>query len=473
MDFFEKAQERWDTFSTDDDDTINKVRPSTTTPTPATKSSTRNRTPATASTTRTNPFHHRMASVESIEVTPANASTNSSTTRIHHYHDSYDSSDSFRFIHNEYNNANVMTSNGSANFSNELYMQLKKDLIQDDDIRQALMQKISKNIKDNENHNYSDEPSKQQKKQDLLTTNILPQHTADEVHSSATATTTSNASRNLRRNRGLENDTFTLMMLSTKYGFAWMFLFVLFVVQLSLLAGILSELIFRRTVESKEISRTLDVPIANTIFVTVGQGMAIIFALFSQRDLLEGVSVFIALFKYENYSQLNRLPNGKRVRWYDTVFWIEKILVTYLMKIFISILALFTAMILIMQSTDLIDLLKDFTALFIVASLDNLVYESIGDGYFGHRFDQELIRKEGIQIQTETRFTLFLCKKIPVQSFIFTVLLSSMLSIWGYVSFMQMSGAYFFEEHPNCTAFDVTDTALKYAYWGDSYCDPR
>ena len=278
------------------------------------------------------------------------------------------------------------------------------------------------------------------------------------------------------RIRGLENDTFTLMMLSTRYGFAWMFLFCLFLVQLCLLIGILRQLVFDRDdAEIDEISRPLSVPIANDLFVTIGQSLAIIFALFSQRDLLEGMNVFIALWRRGNWQQLNNLPNGKRVRYYDQVFWFEKVFTSYMMKLSVSFLTLFTAMVLILQSTDLIDLLKDFTALFIVASLDNFVYSSIGDGYFGYLFDEELKRQETIRIQAKTRFTFCLCKKVPLQSFFFGLTLSIMLTTWGYVGYMQQSGTYFFEAHPNCTAFDNKNmtTKLKYEYWGDSVCDPR
>ena len=47
-----------------------------------------------------------------------------------------------------------------------------------------------------------------------------------------------------------------------------------------------------------------------------------------------------------------------------------------------------------------------------------------------------------------------------------------MLTIWGYVAYMQRTGAYFFDAYPRCTAFEKSDT-LKYEYWGDTYCDPR
>lgn len=348
-----------------------------------------------------------------------------------------------------------------------LLKSIKKDLLNDEEIKERLIANVKLSLED-----------------DLLTAPTNKDEEAQGVSASFKAMIEAgNATFSLfpwdpleardqvwDRTRGLENDTFTIMMLSTRYGFAWFFLFTLFLVQLCLLMGILEELLFQR---DRDLFRTLHVPIANKLTVTVGQSLAIIFAIFSQRDLLEGVAVFVALMKHDNYAQLNILPNGERVRNNSTLFWIEKVFFSYFIKLSVSVLTLFTAMVLILQSNDLIDLLKDFTALFIVASLDNFVYASIGDGYFGHLFDKELKRKERIKIKAETRFTFLLCKKIPVQSLLFGLLLASMLTIWGYVGYKQISGIYFFESHPNCrTAFDLAPS-LQYHYWGDDYCDPR
>ena len=51
-----------------------------------------------------------------------------------------------------------------------------------------------------------------------------------------------------------------------------------------------------------------------------------------------------------------------------------------------------------------------------------------------------------------------------------------MLTVYGYVTYMQTSGAYFFEAYPKCTAFESDNgnvRKLKFEYWGDGVCDPR
>jgi hypothetical protein len=352
---------------------------------------------------------------------------------------------------------------------------IKNDLLNDPEIKREFMKSCADGNIEKKNDEIETEFSKDEENQRRSSSIVsrgasFPWNTADITES---GNLQQSVLMRLNRMRALENDTFTLMMLSTKYGFAWLFLFCLFLVQLFLLMGILFELVFKRTVgEVTEVTRTLDVPMVNEPFVSIGQILAIIFALFSQRDLLEGTSVFIALFNHQNWQQLNRLPNGKRVRWSGRVFWFEKICLSYMMKLSISLLTLFTAMVLILQSTDLIDLLKDFTALFIVASLDNFVYASILDGYFGHLFDKELERKEIIKIKSDTRFTFCLCKKLPVQSFFFGLILSVMIAIWTYVAYNQQMGLYFKEAYPKCTAFD-NSPSLRYDYWGDGLCDSR
>mmetsp|Transcript_10040 Transcript_10040/g.12729 ORF Transcript_10040/g.12729 Transcript_10040/m.12729 type:complete len:504 (-) Transcript_10040:60-1571(-) len=273
----------------------------------------------------------------------------------------------------------------------------------------------------------------------------------------------------LDRMRALEDDTYTLMMMSTSYGFSWCFLFGIFLVQICLLSVILIELLYSRGSERLHI---FNAPMANQLFVTIGQFFALIFALFSQRDLLEGFTIFIALFDQRNIAEMNKTDEGGKVRESDRVFFWEKIFLTYFFKLLGSTITLLVAQILIVQSSDLIDLLKDFTALFIIASLDNLVYYCIGDGYFGHLFDKEIQRKENIIITAKTRFTNILCFKLPCQSVLFVAIVVIMLTIWGEIVVRQRLGIFFYDNFPNCKAISNLDNSLKYEFWGDGVCDP-
>lgn len=454
-------------------------------------------TNATASATRKERTHSRVSSMESMESLESIEVTHdkilaTSTSNLHRRHHTF--TPPVNDIHND------------SKFKEHIYRMIQNEVLNDEEIKSKLIKDLKESMKKHyDDHNthwdmdiehqtyqesdklhYNNQQEEGQQHETIRQNNLHNNHSffvrrasnlfrirRSQGGSLSPWHPDENDHSTVDRIRSLENDTFTLMMLSTNYGFAWIFLFLLFIVQCCLLMGILAELVFERGDDSDVITRPLHVPIVNQLTVTICQSFAIIFALFSQRDLLEGVNVFIALFRYENWSQLNILPDGSRVRWSDTFFWFEKVFLSYLMKLSISLLTLFTAMVLILQSTDLIDLLKDFTALFIVASLDNFVYSSICDGYFGYRFDMELTRKERMKIKAETRFTFCLCNKVPLQSYFIGLLGSVMLTIWGYVAFMQLSGAYFFEAHPDCMAFDGNVTNLKFEYWGDGVCDPR
>ena len=421
----------------------------------------------------------------------SDVSWNPSSNRIYHIDNNNDNNEHGnlhkRHVRYEFDASN--NKHEDSNLKDSVHRLLRDQVLQDDEIKKKLIEVLQESMMNHTN----DEDIEKQRNNYTRTASKFLKNYASSRSNNTVLSNKSNGSfhpwnyfysrpvdskkeySSVDRIRCLEDDTFTLMMLSTRYGFAWMFLFCLFLVQVCLLIGILSQLVFDRDFKTEGISRALGVPIANHLFVTIGQLLAIIFALFSQRDLLEGVNVFIALWSRENWQQLNVLPDGKMLRWYDLVFWYEKVFTSYMMKLSVSFLTLFTAMVLILQSTDLIDLLKDFTALFIVASLDNFVYSSIGDGYFGHLFDVELKRQDKIRIKAETRYIFCLCWKVPLQSFFFGLTLSIMLTTWGYVGYMQQSGTYFFEAHPYCTAFDNKNmtTTLKYEYWGDSVCDPR
>jgi hypothetical protein len=304
-------------------------------------------------------------------------------------------------------------------------------------------------------------------------------------------------SRYSRQSYVNEADTYSLMLVSKSY-VSYAFLFSVFVcfMQIVLLVGILSQLIGDGN--DRDSKNFWNVPWANDGRVHLGQFVAVIFAVFTQRDLLYSIPMFISLWSYRNVKELRKIvteaddgveqvnqveeernmstnsiafskdPSSRR-------FWWEKVFPTYMLRLGVSSFTLFTAFTLIIQSVDLIDLVKDFTALFIIAELDNFSYSVIKDGYFGTIFEEETKHADQVNYQIEKRIYYspeIRGYRIRIQSLVLLVFVVIMLSTWAYVASYQTSGSYFSELVKTCDVFRSNED-IKYKFWGDGTCDPR
>lgn len=205
---------------------------------------------------------------------------------------------------------------------------------------------------------------------------------------------------------GLEKDTYTLLLFSRSYWSAsfWLGLFICFQ-QLVLLCSILEQL------SEKGVP-----PITISSTVKFCQFNAILLSLFTQHDLLITIILFFAFLNQENWTKIERsLQDGKkydnededetnieaqnssskdgnkqeRFFWKES-FWWKKIFLSYFLRFVVVLLTLITFILVIMKSTNIIDLAKDFTVLFIIAELDKYAYMAISNGYFKNKFCEEI-----------------------------------------------------------------------------------
>jgi hypothetical protein len=274
-----------------------------------------------------------------------------------------------------------------------------------------------------------------------------------------------NGKKDVERTLGLEEDTYTLLLVSKSYS-SWAFCFSVFILimQLGFLVGILYQQIGGREEANK--AGVFRVPMANTTAVHSGQFIALIFTLILQRDLLVTIPIFLAMFQSRNWEQFNYQKRENK-----NIVWWEKIFTTYFSRLLVSLLTLFTSFVLIIQSTDLIDLVKDFTALFILSELDDFAYKAIQDGYFGTLFEEELERANDVKVKDNRNLISFCCEKqMPSQSLIIIALYIIMLCNWANVVNKQRNGSYFRIFLPSC---DFENLGVKYTYFGDGTCDPK
>jgi len=125
---------------------------------------------------------------------------------------------------------------------------------------------------------------------------------------------------------------------------------------------------------------TMNIPPRIDAVVRTGQFMAVVLALFSQTDITITLYNLFQLW-YGSKSQWNKVIGEE----HDTSFnlWLGRIFVPNVLKISQGITILIASIIIILQSDDIVELLKDFTALFVISSVDDIFFILSDHGYFG------------------------------------------------------------------------------------------
>eukprot|EP00979_Chaetoceros_neogracilis_P005577 scaffold1017_cov147-Chaetoceros_neogracile.AAC.1 len=306
----------------------------------------------------------------------------------------------------------------------------------------------------------------------------------------------------------LPSDTFTLMMVYNPLTPAWNIGIFSFILQMLLLILILISQIMEG-----DGSTPFNVPFKVDNEVRIGQFAVIIVCVLSQDDVLTSLQGICALWKcgctafqdlslsgQDDFSTTSGQDNLSASRqddlsasgqddlstcgqdvfaehydlsiqaaaateaksWNDRKFYALHILLPNLLKFGQGVFVLLVSLVIIVQGDDLIDLLKDSTALFFVSTIDNVIFFCATAGYFG--------QKVGRQAQVTTEKVIVDVKKwsFQVRSFVVIIIGSLMISALSTVTYGQVSGNYFILQYPDC---DVTDNATAISKMMNGICD--
>jgi len=224
---------------------------------------------------------------------------------------------------------------------------------------------------------------------------------------------------------------------------SWLMGFAVFSVQLAL-----GVLIIADQVED-DFAATMNIPPRNDPVVRIGQFMAVVLALFSQTDITITLYNLFQLW-YGSKSQWNKVIGEE----HDTSFnlWLGRIFVPNVLKISQGVIILIASIIIILQSSDIVELLKDFTALFVISSVDDIFFILSDHGYFGVDLSKKSDRLIAIEIREDD-------EKIRkrLQVILFTMI-GGLLGWWIYVVKGQINGRYFAQIYPACpTNYPIKD----------------
>jgi hypothetical protein len=269
----------------------------------------------------------------------------------------------------------------------------------------------------------------------------------------------------------LPSDTFTLMMVYNPLTPAWNIGIFSYILQMLLLI-----LIWISQVSEGDGSTPFNVPFKVTDAVRIGQFAVILVCLLSQDDVLTSLQSICVLWKCDCTAFLERFAGPAdpadpddppfhvvaRSSCKDRKLYAIHIFLPNLLKFVQGIFVLAVSWVIVAQGKNLIDLLKDSTALFFVSSIDNVFFFCATAGYFG--------KKVGRQAQATTEKEIVDGKKwsFKVRPIVMIIIGSIMVITLFSVAYGQVSGSYFALKYPHCA---VTNNVTAISKMTNGVCD--
>jgi len=255
-------------------------------------------------------------------------------------------------------------------------------------------------------------------------------------------------------------DTFSLMMLAPVFSrdwalglsavlFQWMILFLI---------------LYDQVVKQSSGSSTLNIPYAVERSVTFGQFLGIVICVGVQSDVLSSIQILIAMRPRDESDWHEIIGVGEDGRNMRT--WFVRVFLVNMLKFTSGILVLSVNFVTIVQSENIVDLMKDVAALLIVSELGQIFYTLAEYGFLGNKLDDSTYRVSRTEVEDFIGGATFLKMYIPARLIVFLMLLSTMASLVGYFVAQQIKGTFFYDKYPYCSIL-VTEIPKI----GDGYCD--
>jgi len=271
-----------------------------------------------------------------------------------------------------------------------------------------------------------------------------------------------NPQQNDYRTFTLEEDTFALMMLSKVLSEAWALGIVALTFQI-----VLGIMIAYDQIAISAGSSLFNVPFKVDAVVRVGQFSVVIISLSRESDILGALQCLLMLRRGSNWNEVIREPEK------SNRLWLIRILLPNLFKMTEGSLVMFISFVVIVQSDNIIDLLKDFTALMVLAETDNVLFGLAKYGYLGETLENKTTHvseteirppKNDMDDKASSHRTIF-----RVRSALLVCVFTPMLGGWLAIVMNQINGEFFYDRYPKCNS---TDDAFELAnqHFGDGVC---
>ena len=282
--------------------------------------------------------------------------------------------------------------------------------------------------------------------------------------------------------KGIDEDTFSIMMTSKVCSVGWVLGLGTFAFQMILIVIILIGYF-----QLSKGSTPFDAPIRVTIKVRIGQFFAVILSLLSQQDIFTAIDSLIAfrssspenndtgfyrLLVDDNDEDASQRENGK-----ECATWFLRAILPNFLKLTQGISVLFVSLIVIIQSDDLIGLLRDFTALYFLSEIDNIFFRVASQGYFGENLKARTekvknvkydVKVHNLEDMTSTTTSAGVVERFKrhLKHFVLFALAAVMFSCLIYVAIGQTSGTFVKKKYPDCKLRGISPLDI-----GDKTCN--
>jgi len=272
----------------------------------------------------------------------------------------------------------------------------------------------------------------------------------------------------------LDQDVFSMMMMSISLQswkeWALVWAYGIFAYGLQITLGIL---VIMDQMESEFGGTAVGIPIRGTPSLFVAKTLAIVLSVLTQTDFLMSFRNILILWKKDSWKKLkydatqNTNINDNNDNKKNFLWWIY-IFIPNVLKGTQGLLILSASFVLIMQSENTVDLLKDYSALFVISEVDNLLFNVADMGYVGSilsgkadtvkdlKFEEEKKEEKHWKWLTSALFSLF----------------AIFIGAWIYVAVGQVNGRYVKQKYPICNfpeQFNNTDVTFLNII-GDAKC---
>lgn len=253
-----------------------------------------------------------------------------------------------------------------------------------------------------------------------------------------------------------DHDVFSLMMLHRVKSRDWALAICMIAFQWTYLIIILINLVGRGVFLS-----TFDVPYAVETEVTVGQFLGIFIVVGLQSDVLSSIRMTMAMHSNEDWNIVIHEPEKSK-----SLFFV-RILLPNIIKFSGGVLVLVCNFITIVSSRNIVDLMKDVSALLIISHLTEIAFKLSLFGFLGSKLEDHTKRVQEMKgIKDVFNTTTGFFSKVNPRLSVFVVLSLTMLSFVSFMFHRQRTGFYFYQQYPYCAL-----TKEEIASFGDGKCD--
>jgi len=233
----------------------------------------------------------------------------------------------------------------------------------------------------------------------------------------------------------LEEDLYAIMMMTEALSLEWFLGILSFSIQIILASSIIYE-----QTQTEFFGTAMSIPIRVPHLTRLTQVLSVILALMTQNEFLIGLRT-IFMFPFQNKQKWGNVC-GIENKDCTLRMWCLRVLLPNAMKAIQGLMVLVASFVVIIQLTSTVDVLKDYSALFVVSSVDNFFFDFAEKGYFGKKV---MLNAEKVQ---DTEF-----EETEVNNWLRAlglILVWIFLSAWMSIVANQVQGVYVKQAYPLC-----------------------